>query len=83
MVASHCPVARHVTVEDPPKSQVAVQVWPIKAPAQLDGQVPSTKLAVGTDEQLVGGAVGKVKNIANGSKDQLNAMPTTCEPTLV
>jgi len=37
--------------------QVAVQVWPIKAPAQPDGQVPLTRLAVGTDEQLVGGAV--------------------------
>jgi hypothetical protein len=53
---SHAPLARHVTLALPPKSHVALQDCPISLPAQFAGQEPLTREAVGTAEQLVGGA---------------------------
>ena len=46
----------HVTVAVPPHVQLAVQVAPKAAPAQLLGQLPSVRGAVGAEEQLVGGS---------------------------
>lgn len=50
----HAPDAEHVTEALPPNVHCAKQVCPIIVPAQVVGQVPCTKGAEGTAEQLLG-----------------------------
>lgn len=54
--ASHCPDCRQVTLAEPPSVQAAEQVCPIRLPAQLPGQLPLVRGAVGNPLQLVGGS---------------------------
>jgi len=56
LALSHVPPYWHVTFASPPKVHVALQLSPINFPAQAAGQVPFTRVALGTDEQLVGGS---------------------------
>jgi hypothetical protein len=53
------PPAWHVTDALPPLEQLAEQVAPGAAPAQLAGQLPLRTIALGRPEQVVGAAAAQ------------------------
>lgn len=79
--ASHKPDAWQVTVGAPPYVQFPVHIAPIAAPAQLTGQEPLLRGAVGEGEQLVGGPAHAP--VAATSQDPLARHVTLALPPYV
>jgi hypothetical protein len=81
---SHCPSAWHTTDASPPLRHVALQRVPTPSPAQLLGQdPPQDRLALGTDEQLVGAAAvvcaagGRAGELSRALHKNTNLMTTS------